>query len=66
MQIAAILDVTLATDDPCFACSRIEEDLRLHGKLTGWPYDYNGKEEFPAAGKKRHLELEQMSIDKRK
>lgn len=66
MQIAAVLDVTLSTDDPCFMCSWIEEDLRLHGKLTGWPLDSNDKGQFPASGKEKHLELERMSIDNRR
>lgn len=63
MQIRAITDQTKAT---CFACSWIDEDLRIHGKLTDWPLDSNDKGQFPASGKKRHLELEQMSIDNRK
>jgi hypothetical protein len=65
MQIAAVLDVTLATDEPCFMCAWIEEDLRLHGKLTGHPLDSMNAGIFPVAGKQRHLELERMSLENR-
>lgn len=65
MQMAAILNVTLAAKDPCFMCSWIQEDIRLNGKLTDWPYDLNNNGQFPASGKKKHLDLERMSIDNR-
>lgn len=59
MQVRAIIDQTKAT---CFMCSWVDEDLRLHGKLTDYPLDSNDKGQFPVAGKLRHLELEQASI----
>ncbi len=34
----------------------ILKDLELHGKLTGWPFDYAGKGDFPVEGKMRYVE----------
>ena len=39
-------------------CRWIHEDVKLNGKLTGYPLDYAGGAEFPVPGKIRHLELE--------
>lgn len=45
----------------CFLCAWILADLAQHGRLTGAPYDYNHKEEFPEEAKERHLRLEGIS-----
>lgn len=63
MQAYAIVDRTM---EKCFLCRLIEEDLRLHGKLTDHPKDYNGSGGFPVDGKMNHLKLEQASLDNRK
>jgi len=42
----------------CHMCRWIHEDVKLNGKLTGYPIDYAGGAEFPVPGKIRHLELE--------
>lgn len=47
----------------CFLCKWILQDLTDHGKLTGWPYDYNDKPNFPPESKLAHLEVERISID---
>ena len=47
----------------CFLCKWILKDLDDHGKLTGWPYDYNDKADFPVESKLAHLGLEQISVD---
>ena len=39
-------------------CKWILEDLKLHGKLTGWPLDSFGKPEYPVDAKLRHIALE--------
>ena len=51
--------------ETCFLCAWTLQDLRIHGKLTDWPIDFNGKGQFPASGKLCHLELEQASIANR-
>lgn len=48
----------------CFLCGWILRDLNDHGKLTGWPYDYNDKSNFPVESKLAHLGLEGISVDK--
>ena len=48
----------------CFLCSWILKDLDDHGKLTGWPYDYNDKANFPVESKLAHLGLERISVDR--
>lgn len=63
-QIRAVIDQV--DKSTCFLCKWIAEDLKLHGKLTGWPRDYNDKDEFPVTGKIRHLELEKASLDNRR
>jgi len=50
----------------CFCCGLILEDIEKNGKLTGYPLDAMGSGTFPVAGKRRHLELELMSLDKRR
>ena len=54
----AIIDQVRARAENCFLCKWIASDFHLHGKLTGWPMDYNDKPEFPVEGKIGHLELE--------
>ena len=49
----------------CFLCKWIMEDLRINGRLTGYPTDHSGSAGFPVVGKLRHLELEQASLDRR-
>lgn len=49
----------------CFLCGWILKDLDDHGKLTGWPYDYNEKSNFPPESKLLHLQVERISIDNR-
>jgi len=44
--------------DGCFLCRYIEDDLKRHGKFTGWPIDYVGHELFPVEGKLKHLKVE--------
>jgi len=39
-------------------CKWILEDLVQNGKLTGWPFDFNGQSDFPVKGKVIHLKLE--------
>ena len=48
----------------CFLCGWILKDLDDHGKLTGWPYDYNDKPNFPVESKLAHLGLERISVDR--
>lgn len=62
MQVRVVAD---QMKEICFLCRWILEDLRLNGKLTDWPFDSNDKGQFPASGKVRHLELEQMSLENR-
>lgn len=47
----------------CFLCRRIAEDLRLHGRLTGWPLDFNDHGEFPVEGKLGHLRAEGIGAE---
>lgn len=51
--------------DRCFLCKWILEDLRINGRLTGYPTDHQGGPVFPFQGKLRHLELEQAALDRR-
>jgi len=43
----------------CFLCKWIFEDLELNKKLTDYPSGSQGGQ-FPASGKYRHLQLEEM------
>lgn len=43
-------------------CRWILEDLKRHGKLTGWPNDYSGGAVFPVHGKLNHLALENVDV----
>ena len=47
----------------CFLCKWILKDLDDHGKLTGWPYDYNDKPDFPVESKLLHLQVEPITVD---
>lgn len=46
----------------CFLCKWILEDIRLNGKLTGYPKDAMGGAVFPREGKVKHIQLEGFSI----
>lgn len=45
----------------CFQCKLILEDLKKNGKLTGYPFDFNGAPVFPKEGKLAHLRVEGLS-----
>ena len=47
--------------DKCFLCRFVLEDQAKHGKLTGYPFDYNGNGIFPIEGKVAHIQLERLS-----
>jgi len=49
----------------CWLCDWILKDLEKNGKLTGWPYDFNDKSNFPPESKILHLEVERISVDNR-
>jgi hypothetical protein len=59
MQIRAIV----AQTGECPPCKFIKEDLDLHGKLTGYPFDAAGAERYPVEGKMKHLDLEKKSLE---
>lgn len=39
-------------------CFWIWEDLQKHGKLTGYPLDYNDQPDYPIDSKIKHLHVE--------
>jgi hypothetical protein len=45
----------------CFLCRLILEDHKANGKLTGYPFESDGKGSFPVNGKVMHIQLEQAS-----
>ncbi len=65
MSIPEISAIVADQAVKCFLCAMIHEDIRLHGKLTGHPYDLYGSGNFPISGKTKHLELERVSIGNR-
>lgn len=46
----------------CFLCGWITEDFEKNGMLTDWPFDLNGKSQFPVHGKIAHIRLEYRSL----
>ncbi len=65
MNEMAIRALVSRTESTCFLCKWIREDLDANGKLTGYPLDAMGGGTFAADGKRRHLELERMSLENR-
>lgn len=63
MDMELAKNISARRAEACFLCKWIQEDLRINGKLTDYPYDYNDHGDFPVYGKIRHLELEQASLD---
>lgn len=57
-DLGKLAELILKNQWSCFLCRWILEDIRLHGKLTDWPYDFNDKSEFPKKSKQAHIALE--------
>jgi hypothetical protein len=62
MEIRALVS---RMEPTCWLCKWIREDLDTNGKLTGYPFDYNGGATFPVDGKLKHLRLEESAIENR-
>jgi hypothetical protein len=44
-------------DPGCPLCKWILEDFALHGKLTGYPENFDHSGQFPASGKEKHIRI---------